>query len=989
MPPITRDDQRRALLAGIARAHQLGVTSVQNASGNAEEFALYEELRRSGELKLRVYSALSVAPGFTATDADRFDAIRASVAGDRFFKAGAAKLLIDGVIETNTAMMLAPYDNNPKSTGLPNYPPEEFDRIVGLLDARGYQIFVHAIGDGGVRRTLDAFEKAAKANPAPARGRRHRIEHIETMDPADVPRFKALSVIGSFQPPHARLMNNPEPRGQWAGNIGAGRTSHGWMWKSVKDAGGRLSFGSDWPVASLNPLVGIWVGVNRIGHGAVPTQRLTIGEMIDGYTADAAYASFDEADKGRVAEGQLADLVVLSRDVLTRPPAAADDVQVQTTIFGGAVVYRRDAEPRRLANAVARRAELQLRLEAALKSGPTHRVRRWLSQGDARHREPLLAIEVVDDLPLVVDHHRRTAAGVVRRPMRDSGVVRTAGARKRHPGRAHLVGERLDLGTGADHLRRVPHVVEHEGQLHAVRGQKQAVPHRRPPVDLPEEGRRPALSRLELRLPDREHRHGANREVQLGRCGVRAPPPEDLQDPAGVAAEHVRGSEPGPHRGVVHFDQVGGVVGPLGFGRADQHRDVGGQIGRARLERQVRKRPPVDDRTEGDPRADAGLQQPARRHPVELVDLRRFEAEIGQDRLGSCLRHCLRDGGILRAALQAGAVEETLGRRHGHERRDLAGAARLAEEHHLARVAAEAGDVVAHPLEGRDQIELSRVARSGVAPTADLIEVQITEDVEPMVDRHHRDVAGAGEIRAVGEERRARAVVEQPAVDVDEHGPRSARASRGVDVQHQAVFAERRVGAHPRADDGGRHRQLHRAVAVLVGIADAGPGRRPLRRKEAVGAGGRRAVRNPAKDMDAVVDDATHLPRRRLDNRARWRPVRLRRRRARTHQPGPAGQRRREHRPAADQSGHSELEAEAQLHRARPHHRQRLLPRRGRRHLRAVVAQRQHRVGVEDVEHVEREAQPRCRRSGSPCRRGSGSRSRPAARRSRGCWPGW
>jgi predicted amidohydrolase YtcJ len=343
MPPITRDGQRLALLAGIARAHQLGVTSVQNASGNAEEFALYEDLRRSGELKLRVYSALSVAPGFTAADADRFDAIRASVAGDRFFKAGAAKLLIDGVIETNTAVMLAPYDNNPKSTGLPNYPPEEFDRIVRLLDARGYQIFVHAIGDGGVRRVLDAFEKAAKVNPVPARGRRHRIEHIETMDLADVPRFKALGVIGSFQPPHARLMNNPEPRGQWAGNIGPDRTARGWMWKSVQDAGGRLSFGSDWPVASLNPLVGLWVGVNRIGHRAVPTQRLTIGQMIDGYTADAAYASFDEADKGRLAAGQLADLVVLSRDVLTQPPAAADDVQVQTTIFGGAVVYRRSA----------------------------------------------------------------------------------------------------------------------------------------------------------------------------------------------------------------------------------------------------------------------------------------------------------------------------------------------------------------------------------------------------------------------------------------------------------------------------------------------------------------------------------------------------------------------------------------------------------------------------------------------------------------------
>jgi predicted amidohydrolase YtcJ len=341
MPAVSRDEQRRALLAGIARAHQLGVTSVQNASGNADEFALYDELRAAGQLHLRVYSALSVSPGFTVADADRFDAIRARFASDARFKSGAAKLLVDGVIETNTALMLQPYLNNPDSTGLPNYSAEELDRIVRVLDARGYQIFVHAIGDGGVRRTLDAFERAAAANPAPARGRRHRIEHIETMDPADVPRYGRLGVIGSFQPPHARLMNSPEPRGQWAANIGKERTSHGWMWKSVKDAGGRLAFGSDWPVASLDPLAGIWVGINRIGHGAIPTQRLSIGEMIDGYTADAAYASFDEQDKGRLAPGQLADIVVLSRDVLAAPPGAAGDVHVQTTIFGGAVVYRR------------------------------------------------------------------------------------------------------------------------------------------------------------------------------------------------------------------------------------------------------------------------------------------------------------------------------------------------------------------------------------------------------------------------------------------------------------------------------------------------------------------------------------------------------------------------------------------------------------------------------------------------------------------------
>ena len=121
MPRATRAEQRAALKAGIARAHALGVTSVQNANGNEEEFAVWDEARAAGELTLRVYSALSVSPGFTEAEADRFDAIRARVTPDDRFKAGAAKLLVDGVIETNTAGMLAPYFNNPAATCLPNY----------------------------------------------------------------------------------------------------------------------------------------------------------------------------------------------------------------------------------------------------------------------------------------------------------------------------------------------------------------------------------------------------------------------------------------------------------------------------------------------------------------------------------------------------------------------------------------------------------------------------------------------------------------------------------------------------------------------------------------------------------------------------------------------------------------------------------------------------------------------------------------------------
>lgn len=341
MPQPTAVEQRAALKAAVARAHTLGVTSVQNASGSDEEFKIWEAARAAGELNLRVYSALSVSPGFTTADADRFDAIRARITSDDRFKVGAVKLLVDGVIETNTAAMLAPYVNDPKTSGVPNYPPEELDRIVTLLDRRGWQIFIHAIGDRGVRMTLDAFERAAKANPAPARGRRHRVEHIETIDWADVPRFGALGVIASLQPPHARLMNAPNPKGQWAGNIGPARQARGWPWKSIAQGGGRLAFGSDWPVASLNPVLGVWVGLGRADHDGVPNQRLTIGEMIDGYTTGSAYASFDETSKGRLAAGQLADIVVLSRDVFTAPPTSATDVQVAVTIFDGRVVYRR------------------------------------------------------------------------------------------------------------------------------------------------------------------------------------------------------------------------------------------------------------------------------------------------------------------------------------------------------------------------------------------------------------------------------------------------------------------------------------------------------------------------------------------------------------------------------------------------------------------------------------------------------------------------
>jgi len=174
-------------------------------------------------LKVRVYAALSARAGMDAAAADALDAVWQKYPDDPLLKTGAVKLSIDGVIESHTAAMLAPY-TNAKSSGTPMMTSEELDRIVALLDMRGWQVMIHAIGDRGIRMALDAFERAAAANPAPARGRRHRIEHIETTDPADIPRFGALGVIASMQPFHA----NPSPNqiDVWAGNIGPDRRNY-------------------------------------------------------------------------------------------------------------------------------------------------------------------------------------------------------------------------------------------------------------------------------------------------------------------------------------------------------------------------------------------------------------------------------------------------------------------------------------------------------------------------------------------------------------------------------------------------------------------------------------------------------------------------------------------------------------------------------------------------------------------------------------------
>ena len=346
-PQPTEEDRVAAIRAAIDEAHRLGITSVQDAGGPASDLELYDRLRKAGHLTLRVYQALRADATLTEAGLEELEQIRTRFADDPMLKTGAIKLVADGVIEAHTAAMLEPYANRPSIKGDARFTPEQMNTVVGMLDRRGWQVMTHAIGDAAVRMTLDAYESAAKNNPMPARGRRHRIEHIETIDPADVPRFGKLGVIASFQPVHATP--SPTPGDVWSTNIGEVRASHGWLWSSIAKAKGPLAFGSDWPVMTFDPRMGLHVATTRTTTeglpkgGWIPGERLPLRQAIQVYTRDGAWASFDEQRKGTLARDMLADIVVLSDDIFSAPPARLTTTEVVVTIADGKVVYRRDA----------------------------------------------------------------------------------------------------------------------------------------------------------------------------------------------------------------------------------------------------------------------------------------------------------------------------------------------------------------------------------------------------------------------------------------------------------------------------------------------------------------------------------------------------------------------------------------------------------------------------------------------------------------------
>jgi hypothetical protein len=345
VPAPTREERARALRSAIAEAHRHGITSVQNAGGNLDDFEVFAEARRAGDLRLRVYSALTL-DGRVFTDHDRTRLLQAArqYPDDPLFKSGAVKLILDGAVLTHTAATLQPYGGR-ESTVEPLVPPDDLNRTVRLVDAEGWQIMTHATGDRAVRLALNAYAHAVRSNPLLSRERRHRIEHAETAQPLDIPRFGSLHVIASMQPSHG----NPASAWfeSWSRSLGSDRASRGWAYRSISGSGGRLAFGSDWPAADLDPVLGLYAAITERSveslrpAGARIAEELTLEAAIDAYTSGAAWASFDEGRKGALAPGMLADVVVLSTDIFDSRQALAR-TQVAYTIFDGKVVYRRD-----------------------------------------------------------------------------------------------------------------------------------------------------------------------------------------------------------------------------------------------------------------------------------------------------------------------------------------------------------------------------------------------------------------------------------------------------------------------------------------------------------------------------------------------------------------------------------------------------------------------------------------------------------------------
>ncbi|WP_405494529.1 amidohydrolase [Streptomyces sp. NBC_00096] len=340
VPWASPDRQYGRLAKSLDDAIGFGITTVVEPQNSLDDLELYDRARAEGRLRSRIVAALFHPRGTTEEDLDLFEAAARVHAGDRF-RVGPLKLYIDDVVEPRTAALLEPYTGCGAHRGETFYPAEEFAELLARLDARGFQCFVHATGDRGIRTVLDAVEHARAVNGP--RDARHQVVHVECLDPEDVPRFERLGVVACMQPRHCA----PEiagPGQDWAENVGEERWHKAWPMRSLSEAGAVLAFSSDWNVAEMDPMIGIYTALTRRplvgGDPWQAEETVDAATAVHGYTMGSAYANFLDEDRGSLTVGKAADFVVLSRDILKVAPERIPGTVAEVVVVAGEVVHR-------------------------------------------------------------------------------------------------------------------------------------------------------------------------------------------------------------------------------------------------------------------------------------------------------------------------------------------------------------------------------------------------------------------------------------------------------------------------------------------------------------------------------------------------------------------------------------------------------------------------------------------------------------------------
>ncbi len=335
IPDPTPEENYTALLASLEEAKRLGITSVQDITYQASLDA-FQKAKNEGKLSCRIFTRWPIADYKNHVDND----IKIGF-GDYLIKMGSLKAFADGSLGSSTAWFFDKYNQDTTTFGLPMDIITDGSLEKWSLDAdkNHLQLSVHAIGDRANSYMLDLYEKIINENPK--WDRRFRVEHSQHVRFEDIKRFAELGVIASVQPYHCI------DDGVWAEKrIGPERIKYTYPFKSFLDAGVKLCFGTDWYVAPLNPLLGIYAAVTRRTldeknpDGWIPGQKISVEEAIKCYTLNSAYASFEENIKGSIEVGKLADLIILSDDILSIDPVKIKDVKVELTVFDGKIIYQ-------------------------------------------------------------------------------------------------------------------------------------------------------------------------------------------------------------------------------------------------------------------------------------------------------------------------------------------------------------------------------------------------------------------------------------------------------------------------------------------------------------------------------------------------------------------------------------------------------------------------------------------------------------------------